>query len=169
MVVSTALLLAPYTLMIAGVSMAGSMLPSGQLEVMMMGSVVLGALKDMATSLLKMRLLPSRWAFITYQSHAKLLTHALSALSPYVLLAASHALYPGMELRAIVWETDGLLRLCFPFVIAKFIVQLHSITDLMDEQFVLSIPSRPRRRAPAEDSSGAGGAGDGGGAAAVLL
>ena len=51
-------------------------------------AITLGAVRDMATAILVRRVLPSRWKFIHFQSHAALLTHIFGALSPVVFWGA---------------------------------------------------------------------------------
>ena len=105
-------------------------------------AIVLSSLKEMATSLLKMRLLPSRWSFITYQAHARLLVNTISAFSPYALNALALALSSFGSLRATVWESRSLVAIAAPFALFKFLYQLLAIHDLVRERFVPPLPRR---------------------------
>ena len=106
------------------------------------GAITLGALKDMAGQLLKMRVLPSRWSFITYQAHARLLVNTIAAFSPYALLSLARGLSPLASLRATVWGSRSFFAIAASFAIAKFAYQLLAIHDLVRERFVPPLPRR---------------------------
>mmetsp|Transcript_28358 Transcript_28358/g.76742 ORF Transcript_28358/g.76742 Transcript_28358/m.76742 type:complete len:164 (-) Transcript_28358:167-658(-) len=159
MVMSAALLLAPYGFTAGSVMYVAHGLPASSVEAALLGCVVLGAIKGLAASLLKIRLLPSRWSFITYQAHARLLTDSLSALSPYALLGIERYLAPfaapfapELTWRSCdhVWVARGscepltpLFLMALPFVSLKYVVQLFALRDMVAERFVPTVPLRP--------------------------
>ncbi|KAL1503788.1 hypothetical protein AB1Y20_012256 [Prymnesium parvum] len=156
LVMSLALLNVPFLVLGGPLVAVADALAGSHLESLLTIALVGNFVKQMAESIVKMRVLPSRWSFITYQAHANLMIHTIASLSPLVLIGATQALAhiaplvaPGLissdsTLQDIVDSAEGVTVFAVgaPFAFAKFFYQLPAICDLVDERFVLPFPIR---------------------------
>ena len=130
------LLFPPTTLGLIGLYSAPE-IGSASVAFFLGAGLVLTLLKRMASSLLTFFSLPSRWKYLTFQAHATVLHHALSAASPFVLLALSEwwdlpYRTSGDFARSDVFARSSLI-LSLPFAMCYFLVHLVSLKPLFKE------------------------------------
>mmetsp|Transcript_26 Transcript_26/g.41 ORF Transcript_26/g.41 Transcript_26/m.41 type:complete len:352 (-) Transcript_26:337-1392(-) len=92
-------------------------------------ALILSKLKQMATSLLKLSSLPSRWKYLTLQAHSALALYGCEALSPLVLLGLSKAwdvpfTTTGEYAKSDVFAHSSLL-LSLPFTLVYFAMSMY--------------------------------------------
>ena len=94
-------------------------------------AAILARLKQLATSLLKLFSLPSRWKYVTLQAHAALVLYGCEAISPLLLAGLSTAWGLPFETSGDYAVSDvfaqSTLLLMLPFSIIYFLISLHAI------------------------------------------
>lgn len=152
-VATPALLMFPPMTWAAITMFLADMLGPSATQICLAVSISLAMVKSVATGLLKMRMLPSRWAYITASSYASLLVSLMCAFSPFMLYYLSsgvwdlpddfpiarmlkhhHLLYDS-RVRAVF-----LLRI--PLALVQLVLQLICVHNLHTER-VVQLPKLP--------------------------
>ena len=106
-------------------------------------AIVLTTVKRMATSLLKVYAMPSRWKYVTFQSYGALFLSGCEAVSPFLMHALSKCLDLDISVKGTVYS-DVLARsnflLSVIFSILHFAIGLITIRHLKAEGIFLWFP-----------------------------
>lgn len=112
-----------------GIASAPCLHSSSEVMTLLALALVLSKLKQMATSLLKLFSLPSRWKYLTLQAHSALVLYSCEALSPLLLLGLSKAwdlplTTTGEYAKSDVFAHSTFL-LSLPFTLVYFVMTMY--------------------------------------------
>ena len=141
-------LLAPLLLGLIALWSSDTLRPC-RVQIIFIIAVALQAVKKLSRAMVKVRALPSRWRYITFQAYSSPLVRTAEAASPFLAWAIADAV--GLHMRDA--ESDILARsslvYALPFTLIQFVVQLLAVFPMRREHFLPSSLFRELQHTPA--------------------
>jgi hypothetical protein len=142
-IVAMALLIFPPTTLGALVICSSPSLGPELTSVFLGVAMLLGALKRVATSLLRTFCLPSRWKYVAFQAHSALALHTCEALSPLFIVGLGAALRVDVSIidtRSEVFA-QSYLQVTLPFALLQLLVHIATLRPLLREGVIKYWPN----------------------------